>query len=93
MKKKIIITACLLSLVSSSALCGSSSPYPERTDKDETRAFTGQLPYHMMLYEKSEEEAQEQYGTIVDSPDTESSAPNNEITSDNAENTGIKVAE
>ena len=53
----------------------SGSPYPERSKKDEKRAYTGQLPYHMMLYEKSEEEAEDQYSTIVKPSEEENSEP------------------
>ena len=71
MKKRIIVTACLLSLISSSAFSG--SPYSKKKDKDETRPYKQNLPYHMKLYEQAEEEAQNQYSTIVDTPETESS--------------------
>lgn len=71
MKKKILVTACLFFLVSSSAF--SESPYPAKNDQGETRPYADKLPYHMMLYQQAEEEAQEQYSTIVDSSETENS--------------------
>jgi len=65
MKKKILLTACLLALVSSLSSAGN--------DKDETRPYADKLPYHMMLYQQAEEEAQDQYSTIVETPEDENS--------------------
>lgn len=69
MKTKILVAACLFSLISSSAFC--EPPDPAQRDEDETRPYANRLPYHMMLYEQAEEIAQDQYSTIVESPETE----------------------
>lgn len=71
MKKKILVTACFFSLVSSPAF--SESPNPAKNDRGETRPYADKLPYHMMLYQQAEEEAQDQYSTIVETPETENS--------------------
>ena len=71
MKKKILTTACLFALVSSPAFGESSSP--ARNDQNETRPYADKLPYHMMLYQQAEEEAQNQYSTIVETPEDQNS--------------------
>jgi hypothetical protein len=82
MKNHIIILTSIFILCAT--LAYSQSPYTGGMKKEERKSKNTGSQYHMMMYEKAEEEAQDKYAIITEEPEDKKN-PQAEVTDKSSE--------